>query len=124
MTLRILRNLTLHAQGDVERAIAAERGFDLLAEPEGISVEPGPEGLAAAVESLVAVLKDCGERGHAALVGGHTGLWLAAVLCARDRNILLPSLFYFDTRRIQDENGRFVFQAERLVGVRPEETAA
>ncbi len=114
---RILRNLTLHRQGDKEMALAARYGFRLLQEPEGVNVDPGPEGLVRAGRELAEKLRACRERGEAVLVGGHTGVWLHAVahlLLAREP---LPALYYFDTRRTRDDAGRFVFEADGLVGI-------
>ncbi len=114
---RVLRNLTLHLQGEKERALAARHGFDLRPEPEGVAVGPGREGLLVAGCELVEKLRACRERGEAVLVGGHTGVWLHAVARLHTLREALPPLFYFDTRRVRDEAGRFVFEPDGLVEI-------
>jgi len=116
--MQILRNLTLHQQGDLEVSLAASQGFALTREPGGVQVEVGDEGLQRAAAELTARLRECHGRGQAALVGGHTGVWLAAVLRMALEGEPLPPLYYLDTRRIQDANGRFRFTPERLVRLR------
>ena len=113
--MRILRNLTLHYQGDREVALAAARGFDLTREPEGVNVAPGQQGLRNASLELVARLRECRRKGEAVLLGGHTGLWVAAIAHLVTNGEALPELYYFDTRRVHDAEGRFVFQPEDLV---------
>ena len=106
-----LRNFTLHTQGPAEIEIAARAGFDLTPRPEGIEIAPATplDGPAA---RFAASLRDAARAGHAVLIGGHTGLWIAALLLIPPNE--LPRLFYFETRRTRDENGRFVFIPERL----------
>ena len=116
--MQTLRNLTLHPQSDLEVSLAASQGFTLTREPGGVQVEAGHEGLRRAATVLAARLRECHDRGEAALTGGHTGAWLAAVLRLALDGEPLPPLYYFDTRRIQDANGRFQFVPERLVRVR------
>jgi hypothetical protein len=113
--MRILRNLTLHYQGDREVALAAARGLDLMREPEGVNVAPGQQGLRNASRELVARLRECRRKGEAVLLGGHTGLWVAAIAHIITQGEALPDLYYFDTRRVQDAEGRFVFEPEDLV---------
>jgi hypothetical protein len=116
-TMLTMRNLTLHEQGPAECALAAQSGFALRPEPEGVMVGPGEEGLEAAARALAKRLRECAERSEAVLVGGHTGVWIRAVLQLTEQAKPLPELYYFDTRRSQDENGRFVFAPERLVRI-------
>jgi thioesterase domain-containing protein len=112
-----LRNLTLHPQGEREVTLAARYGLALTPKPEGVSVEPGEDGLERAALCLAARLRQCRQRGEAALVGGHTGAWLAAAMRLVTQGEALPALYYFDTRRVQDTQGRFVFVPEGLVRV-------
>jgi hypothetical protein len=113
-----MRNLTLHEQGAADCALAAQSGFALESKPEGVMVGPGEEGLEAAAKLLAERLQKCAERSEAVLVGGHTGVWIRAVLLMVANGESLPEFYYFDTRRRQDENGRFVFVPERLVRIR------
>jgi hypothetical protein len=115
--MRILRNLTLHAQGDAEVALAASYGLALTREPEGVTVGPGEDGLQKAALDLAVRLHRCRQQDEAVLVGGHTGVWLAAVMRLTAEGAPLPALHYFDTRRIQDAQGRFVFVPEGLVRI-------
>jgi hypothetical protein len=112
-----LRNLTLHRQREDEVRIARDAGFALAAEPEGFEIEPGEAGLRAGEERLAAMLEECGARGEPALMGGHTGMWVAAVLRLARSGIALPPLYCFDTRRVHDAEGRFIFVPEGLVRV-------
>ena len=75
-----LRNLTLHPQGDAECALAAAAGFRLQWEPNGVEVAPGEQGLETAAQALAERLRECVQAGAAALVGGHTGVWIRALL--------------------------------------------
>jgi hypothetical protein len=115
--MQTLRNLTLHEQSDLEVNLAASQGFALTPEPGGVEVEIGNDGLWRATASLTIRLRECRDRGEAILVGGHTGLWLAAVLHLALNGETLPPMYYFDTRRIRDDTGRFQFVPERLVRV-------
>jgi hypothetical protein len=113
--MRTLRNLTLHVQGEAERTLASRQGFDLTAAAEGTLVDAGEQGLSIAAEKLAARLRLCASRQEAALVGGHTGVWLAAILLLTQQDAPIPDLLYFDTRRVQDSSGHFVFVPEGLV---------
>ena len=117
--MKVLRNFTLHEQGEAECAIAARSGFSLSRAPDGAVVEPGEAGLARAATQLVDQFRSCAAQSEAVLVGGHTGVLLAAVLTLLAHGEVLPDLWYFDTRRIQDDKGRFVFQPECLVRIAP-----
>jgi hypothetical protein len=108
-----LRNFTLHPQTARERGIAMRAGLFLSPAPEGVEVGAGPDGLREAAERLARLLEECARRGEAALVGGHTGAWIAAI----PRADAVPPLYYFDTRRGRDAQGRFVFIPEGLVRI-------
>jgi hypothetical protein len=110
--MRVLRNLTLHKQGPREKALADERGLALAEAPEGVEMQPG-ESLEDCARMLADKLRSATAHGESALVGGHTGLWIAAVLLAE----AVPEMYCFETRRILDENGRFVFVPDRLIRV-------
>jgi len=112
-----LRNLTLHRQKEQEIRIAREAGFDLVAEPAGVGVGPGERGLEDAAARLEALLRECGARGECVLLGGHTGVWVAAVMRLLAAGTAPPPLYCFDTRRVHDQNGRFIFVPEGLVRV-------
>lgn len=114
-----LWNLTLHEQGPREIRLAAGFGFVLEPAMRGVEVREGQGGLESAVEQLAAALCACQAVGAAALIGGHTGLWVAAVLAVQRRSLTLPELYCFETRRRQDEHGRFRFEAEGLLRVTP-----
>ena|ERR1022692_3094295 len=118
--MRPLWNLTLHEQGPREITLAASVGFALEPAMRGVEVPEGQGGLERAVERLVATLCKCQAAGAAALIGGHTGLWVAAIRAVQKRSLTLPELYCFETRRRQDENGRFRFEAEGLLQVAPE----
>jgi antitoxin (DNA-binding transcriptional repressor) of toxin-antitoxin stability system len=110
----ILRNLTLHHQGPEHIDLAARYGFALEAEPEGVDVAPGPDGLLEAAITLAHKLAECSQSGAAALIGGHTGLWIAALDRLAADHKPRPALCYFATRRTRDEHGRFDFQPQSL----------
>lgn len=117
--MKTLRNLTLHPQQDREIALAREYGYILFPEPEGVSVGPGHDGLATASELLAAQITQCAAAGHAALIGGHTGVWIAAVLAVVASGARLPELCYFETERVRDDNGRFIFVPRSIVSLLP-----
>jgi len=117
--MKPLWNLTLHEHGPREIMLAASFGFALGPAMRGVEVPRGQGGLESAVERLVATLCACEAAGAAALIGGHTGLWVAAIMAVQKRSLTLPELYCFETRRLQDENGRFRFEAEGLLGVGP-----
>jgi hypothetical protein len=104
-----LRNLTLHRQTEQEIRLAREAGFELGTDPEGVLVQAGPDGLRSSTDQLVTKLCRVREQGEAALVGGHTALWVAAVMQLVRGGGPLPELYYFDTRRVRDENDRWLF---------------
>lgn len=115
--MRILRNLTLHLQSPREVELAAQHGLALTQEPEGVQVGPGEDGLKKASQQLAELLRRCRQRDEDVLVGGHTGVWLAAALRLIAEGEPLPSLYYFDTARIQDDQRRFVFVPIGLVRI-------
>ena len=115
--MKPLWNLTLHEQGVREIALAAIFGFNLEVVPRCEEVPEGQSGLQSATGRLAAALAACHHAGAAALIGGHTGLWVATILEMRERSVPLPPLYCFDTRRRRDENGRFQFIAEGLLRV-------
>jgi hypothetical protein len=115
--MKPLWNLTHHQQSPPEIDLAATFGFFLEAEPRGEEIPAGQAGLQAAVDRLANTLTACQESAAAALIGGHAGLWVAAILAARERSLPLPPLYCFDTPRRRDENGRFQFVAEGLLKV-------
>ena len=114
---RILRNLTLHEQQEAYRALTARAGFFLTREAEGVLVGPGEAGLQEAKERLATLLRESAHRGEAVLVGGHTAAWLAAVLALQSSGERLPPLYYFETERMRDDRGRFVFVPDRLLRI-------
>ena len=113
--MKTLRNFTLHPQGDLEAQVAAASGFELRRPPEGVEVGKGQAGLDAAAAQLAELLEDCAGAGDAGLAGGHTGLWVVATAAAVRAGKPLPPLYCFETRRIHDSQGRFVFQPEGLL---------
>ncbi|MCC6343666.1 MAG: hypothetical protein IT166_15785 [Bryobacterales bacterium] len=115
ITQLMLRNLTLHQQGDRETEIARRAGYTLSILPEGVEVGIGLADLTQAAEIMGRRLEECVEMGAVALVGGHTMLWIAAIELLAKRGKARPALAYFDTRRVRDASGRFVFEPERLV---------
>ena len=119
MTLKTLRNLTLHAQSAREQEIALGYGLEVTVDPEGLMIESGQAGFDAAVAELALRLRECAQRGEAVLLGGHTGLWVAALLavCRVSGETAAPPCYCFDTARIQDAAGRFVFEARGLLRV-------
>ena len=108
--MKKLRNLTLHPQGDPECKIAAEAGFELCRTPEGVEFGVGKDDLIAAAAVLAERLAECSVAGDAALIGGHTALWIVALDLLAQRGIARPALYFFSTLRKRDENGRFVFE--------------
>src|SRR5947209_1708492 len=74
-----LRNFTLHRQGERETALCRSAGFDLNPEPVGIEVGAGLSVATESCASLASGLAECAGRGEAALIGGHTALWIGAV---------------------------------------------
>jgi len=74
--MRTLRNLTLHEQGDRELHLAQAMGFLLESQPWGVEISTGFDE---AVATLASRLHQTAELGHAALIGGHTGLWVATI---------------------------------------------
>lgn len=117
--MRKLRNFTLHPQGLREQVIAAQLGYDLHLAPEGVTVEPGRAGLQEAATVLANRLVAAAAEGSAVLIGGHTGLWIRTLDILNERGLRRPDLTYFDTRRTQDAEGRFVFQPEGLILIGP-----
>jgi hypothetical protein len=117
--MKTLANLTLHRQEEREIALAARDSYALDAEPSGVDVGEGTAGLERAVRLLADRLEECSRHQTAALVGGHTGLWIAAVDRLPARGVPRPELLYFDTARLRDESGRFVFSPRRLVHLWP-----
>ena len=109
--MKVLRNFTLHTQGPAEVRLAEEAGFQLLAAPEGVEVEGG---LDAAANELAMQLGSCAMRDEAALVGGLTVLWIAALDRLALQGIQRPELAWFVTARERDANDRFMFNALRL----------
>jgi hypothetical protein len=107
----VLRNFTLHPQTPRELELARSAGFHLTPKPEGIEIPAGTPLAAAALE-FANRLRDAARQGHAVLVGGHTALWIAAILSLPPAD--LPRMFYFETARTRDEQGRFVFTPLRL----------
>ena len=125
--MKVLRNLTLHEQGPREIEIAAKEGFALSSEPEGVEVAVGRKGLEVAAKRLAAILERVAAERSAALVGGHTGLWvrsleILAELGTGRPGTGRPELAYFETKRVRDEAGRFVFQPQGLVVIERKET--
>jgi hypothetical protein len=112
--MRRVRNLTLHEQGEAELRMAARAGVCLSAEARGVVADGGQGGFRVAAKQLAAELAACLRAGEGALVGGHTGVWLAASWQCREQEGRLPSLWYWETARRRDEAGRFVFVPERL----------
>lgn len=109
MSMIKMRNFTLHKQGPAEIALAAQYGFDLNPEPEGVLVEVGEEGFKRAKEELIKKLVNARNSQEAVLIGGHTGVLAAAVAYVAWIQ-LLPALYFFETERVRDENDRFVFK--------------
>jgi hypothetical protein len=97
-------------QGERERVVAAQAGFELRTEPEGVELGTAEQELAGAAETLAARLAECSAAGDAALVGGYTALWITALDLLARRNIKRPQLCYFSTLRKRDVHGRFVFE--------------
>lgn len=115
--MTLLRNLTLHQQKDEELRIAREAGFALTSEPQGFEVAPGQRGLEEAAGRLAAILGEYGALGECVLLGGHTGLWVAAVTRLVRSGAAIPPLYCFDTPREHDASGHFEFVPEGLVRV-------
>lgn len=112
--MRRLRNLTLHEQGERECAVAAQCGFDLCRQPEGVEFGPGANDLADAASMLATRIAECAAAGDAVLLGGHTALWIVALDLLVQRKIRRPLLCYFSTLRKRDAQGRFVFEPVRV----------
>jgi hypothetical protein len=108
--MRILRNLTLHYQEAECVGLAARHGFALQREPEGVEARCTVNGVAEASMVLAQRLAECSRDGVAALIGGHTAIWIAALDRLAAAGIRRPDLCYFETRRERDEDGRFVFK--------------
>jgi hypothetical protein len=113
--VRLLRNLTLHRQGEREQAFATRAGFLLEAEALGVEIDPARGGLNVAAVLLAGRLARCSAEGMAALIGGHTALWIAALDILTVRSVKRPDLLYFETARTRDIWGRFLFVPERLI---------
>jgi len=112
--MRLLRNFTLHEQGERELAVAAASGLDLSADVEGVEIQPG-DSFAFRASQLATLLRSAAAKGHAVLAGGHTGLWICAVLTvAATARHELPDIYVFQTRRLRDEDGRFLFEPDGL----------
>ncbi len=107
----VLRNFTLHSQGPREIELARLAGFQLSPHPEGFDLPTGTPLQPHALR-FAAQLRDAARSGHAVLAGGHTAVWIAAVLSIPAAE--LPRLYYFETERTRDENGRFIFTPLRL----------
>lgn len=115
--MRALRNFTLHRQGAREQALAAEAGFALETEPVGVEVPPGPAGLSLAARLLADRLDRCAVDGTAGLIGGHTAIWIVSLDLLNERGRQRPDLYYFETARRRDVDGRFVFAPASLAKV-------
>lgn len=115
--MRKLLNFTLHIQGQKEREVAANSGYELQVEPLGMTVEPGVAGLEEAARLQADRLLEAAGRDCAVLIGGHTGLWIRSLEILGERGKARPELAYFETRRIRDSEGRFVFRPEGLTVV-------
>lgn len=108
--MKRLWNLTLHPQGKREYDIAMAKGFELSRQPEGVEFGAGADELNKAAETLAGRLAHCAAAGEAALIGGHTAVWVAALDKLAHRGLSRPPLYYFSTLRKRDEHGRFVFE--------------
>lgn len=104
-----LWNLTLHEQGPREVDLAAREGFDLDPRPRGVFVPLGGGEFEAARSKVAEALRACREAGAAALLGGHTAVWLAGALDLVWAGEGLPDLVFFETDRRRGVDGQFCF---------------
>ena len=107
----------MHEQGDAEQGLARSKGYSLCRRPEGVNVSG--TNLSAASDRLARLLSECSNRGWAALIGGHTGAIVQALLDLNFRGESIPQIVCFQSERKRDENGRFVFEPSALVRVWP-----